>query len=59
VITRFTSSQRTPDAMLNMAECQSDMKDKTAARQTLNNLIKRFPNSAAAKTGKGRLSELK
>ncbi|MFM8247563.1 MAG: YbgF trimerization domain-containing protein, partial [Burkholderiaceae bacterium] len=34
VITRCTSSQRTPDARLSMAECQSDMKDKTAARQT-------------------------
>ncbi|MFZ9367570.1 MAG: tol-pal system protein YbgF [Burkholderiaceae bacterium] len=59
VITRFTNSQRAPDAMLSMAECQSDMKDKTAARQTLNNLIKRFPSSAAAKTGKERLAELK
>jgi TolA-binding protein len=35
------------------------MKDKAAARQTLTNLIKRFPASSAAKAGKERLAELK
>ena len=59
VVTRFTNSQRAPDAMLSLAECQTDMKDKAAARQTLTNLIKRFPASSAAKAGKERLAELK
>jgi TolA-binding protein len=59
VVSRFTNSQRAPDAMLSLAECQRDLKDKAAARQTINNLIKRFPTSPAAKTGKELLSELK
>ena len=55
VITRFTNSSDTPHAMLYMAECQRFMQDKAAAWLTLNDLIKRFPSSEAAKTGKERL----
>jgi len=56
LITRFTNSAFAPHAMLYMAECQRFfMQDKAAAWLTLNNLIKRFPSSEAAKTGKERL----
>jgi TolA-binding protein len=59
VITRFQSSPRAPEAMLNLAECQIDMKDKAAARQTLNNLMKKFAGTPAAKSAKERLAEIK
>lgn len=56
LITRFTNSAFAPHAMLYMAECQRFfMQDKAAAWLTLNDLIKRFPSSDAAKTGKERL----
>jgi len=44
--------------MLSLAECQNDMKNKIAARQTLNNLMKRFPGTPAAKAAKERLGEI-
>ena len=41
--------------MLNIASCQSELKDK-AAKKTLQDLIKTYPDSAAAVTAKERLS---
>lgn len=59
VATRFPTSQKAPEALLNIASCQLDLKDKTAARDTLDQLIKKYPSSSAASMGKERLSELK
>lgn len=58
VVTRFASSPRAADALLNIASCQLDRKDKGAARETLDNLIKRYPNSPAAGTARERLAEI-
>lgn len=57
LISRHGNYQRVPDAMLSLASCQLDINDKTAARDTLNSLIKKFPNSAAAASAKERLPE--
>ncbi len=59
VVTRFASSPRAADAMLNIASCQLDRKDKGAARETLDNLIGKYPNSAAASAAKERRAEIK
>lgn len=59
VVTRFATSPRAADAMLNMASCQLDRKDKGAAREMLDNLIKKYPNAPAAAAAKERLAEIK
>jgi tol-pal system protein YbgF len=59
VINRFPLSQRAPDAMLNLAICQDDLNDKSAARDTLEALIKKYPASSAATDAKSRLGTLK
>ncbi len=59
VATRFPASQKAPDALLNIASCQLDLKDKAAARETLGTLVKKYPSSSAAATGKERLADIK
>ncbi len=59
VATRFAASQKAPDALLNIASCQLDLKDKAAARETLGTLVKKYPSSPAAATGKERLADIK
>jgi tol-pal system protein YbgF len=50
---------RAPEALLAAANCQLEMKDTKAARTTLNELVKAYPNSEAAQAGKERLVSLK
>lgn len=59
VVTRFPLSQKAADALLNMASCQLELKDKIGARDSLDALIKKYPASTAATMGKERLAELK
>jgi tol-pal system protein YbgF len=50
---------RVPEAMLAIANSQTELKDTRAARATLNDLLKRFPQSEAAQAGRERLAALK
>lgn len=50
---------RASDSMLNLAESQLLLKQKTNAKATLKQLIARFPGSDAAATAKQRLAKLK
>jgi tol-pal system protein YbgF len=50
---------RVPEALLAVANCQAEMKDSKGARATLNELVKKFPQSEAAQAGKERLAALK
>ncbi|MES2959079.1 MAG: tol-pal system protein YbgF [Pseudomonadota bacterium] len=50
---------RVPEAMLAVANTQAEMKDTKAARATLAELLKRYPQSEAAQAGKERLAALK
>ena len=59
VATRFSMNQKAPEALLNIASCQLDLKDKAAARETLELLLKKYPSSIAASMGKERLADLK
>ena len=50
---------RAPEAVLSIANCQIELKDTRAARKTLEDLIKAYPQSEAAVAGKERLSRLR
>jgi len=50
---------RAPEAALSIANCQMELKDTRAARKTLEDLIKVYPESEAATAAKDRLSKLK
>lgn len=50
---------RAPEAMLSIANCQSELKDAKAARKTLEDLVKTYPGSEAAVAAKERLVAMK
>ena len=50
---------RAPEAVLSIANCQIELKDTRAARKTLEDLIKAYPQSEAAVAGKERLTRLR
>ena len=54
VLKAYPDSPKAADAMLNIASCQTELKDK-AAKKTLQELIKTYPDSSAAETAKERL----
>jgi tol-pal system protein YbgF len=50
---------RAPEALLALANSQAEMKDTKAARRTLDELIKTYPQSEAAQAAKERLASLR
>ena len=50
---------RAPEAVLSIANCQVELKDTKAARKTLEDLLKAYPQSEAAGAAKERLTRLK
>jgi tol-pal system protein YbgF len=50
---------RLPEGLLALANTQAELKDRPGARATLNDLLKRYPQSEAAHAGKERLAALK
>ena len=54
VLKAYPDSPKAADAMLNIASCQTELKDK-AAKKTLQELIKTYPDTPAAETAKERL----
>jgi len=50
---------KAPEAVLSIANCQIELKDNRAARRTLEDLTKAYPQSEAAQAGRERLSRLK
>jgi tol-pal system protein YbgF len=50
---------RAPEAVLSIANCQIELKDTRAARKTLEDLAKAYPQSEAAQAGKDRLARLR
>ncbi len=50
---------RAPEAMLSIANCQTELKDTKSARKTLEDLLRLFPQSEAAQAGKERLARLR
>lgn len=58
VIDRFADTPRAPEALLNIAASQEELKQRTAARITLQRLLKEYPDSESAKVAKERLAAL-
>jgi tol-pal system protein YbgF len=50
---------RAPEAVLSIANCQVELKDARAARKTLEDLVKAYPQSEAAVAAKERIARLK
>jgi tol-pal system protein YbgF len=50
---------KAPEAVLSIANCQIELKDTRAARRTLEDLTRAYPQSEAAQAGRERLSRLK
>jgi tol-pal system protein YbgF len=50
---------RAPEAMLALSNVQTELKDTKAARKTLEDLIKAYPQSDAAQTARERLPKLR
>jgi len=59
LVTQFKSHPKVAEAMLNIADCYELLNSKKAAKRTLRQVIKRFPNTGAANKAKKHLSALK
>jgi len=59
LIDKYQDHPRVPEAMLNVADCQLGLKNKTAATKTLKQLISQFPGSDASEKAKKRLATIK
>lgn len=55
VVKNYAESPKAPEAMLNIASCQTELKEKVLAKRTLENVVKQYPDSPAAQTAKERL----
>ena len=59
LIAKDAQHVRAPEAVLSLANCQLELKDSKAARKTLTDLLKAYPQSEAAAAAKERLATLK
>lgn len=59
LLTQAPDHARAPEAALSIANCQLELKDTRAARKTLDDLVKAYPQSEAANAAKERLAKLK
>ncbi len=59
LVSKFQDHPRVAEAMLNIAECQLNLKNNAAAKKTLKQLISQFPGSDASDKAKKRLATIK
>ncbi|MBS0294354.1 MAG: tol-pal system protein YbgF [Proteobacteria bacterium] len=59
LLTAAPDHARAPEAALSIANCQIELKDTRAARKTLEDLLRVYPQSEAAAAAKERLARLK
>jgi tol-pal system protein YbgF len=59
MLTLAPDHAKAPEAVLSIANCQIELKDTRAARRTLEDLSKAYPQSEAAQAGRERLSRLR
>lgn len=59
LLREFPTHPRTPEAMLALANSQIELKDPKAARRTLEDLVKAYPQSEAAAAARERLARLR
>jgi len=58
-VTAAPAHPRAPEALLALANSQAEMKDPRAARRTLEDLLKAYPDSEAAEAGKQRMASIR
>jgi tol-pal system protein YbgF len=58
-VTAAPQHPRAPEALLALANSQAEMKDPRSARRTLEDLVKKYPDTEAAQAGKERLAAIK
>jgi tol-pal system protein YbgF len=59
MLTLAPDHAKAPEAVLSIANCQIELKDTRAAKKTLEDLTKAYPQSEAAQAGRERLSRLR
>ena len=59
MLTLAPDHARAPEALLSIANCQIELKDTSAARRTLDDLIRVYPQSEAAQAAKDRLARIR
>ncbi len=59
MLTLAPDHARAPEAMLSIANCQIELKDPKAARRTLEDLIRIYPQSEATQAAKDRLARIR
>jgi tol-pal system protein YbgF len=59
LLSKAPNHLRAPDALLSVANCQLELKDIKAARKTLADVVKTFPQTEAAAAASERLAKLK
>ncbi len=56
LVARDPEHVRSPEAVLSIANCQTELKDTRGAKKTLEDLLKAYPSSEAASAARERLS---
>ena len=59
LLTQVPEHVRAPETLLAIANCQIELKDPKAARKTLDDLIKAYPQAEASAAARERLARLK
>ncbi|MBU6501697.1 MAG: tol-pal system protein YbgF [Burkholderiaceae bacterium] len=59
LVAQSPTHARAPESVLSIANCQIELGDTKAARKTLGDLLKAYPQSEAAQAAKERLAKLK
>jgi tol-pal system protein YbgF len=59
LLSRAPNHLRAPESLLSVANCQLELKDLKAARKTLADVVKNYPQSEAASAANERLAKLK
>ena len=58
VVTEYPQSAKLPDALLKVGYCQIELGDKAAARASLQDVLRQFPDTTAARLASQRLEQL-
>ena len=59
LIANYPDSSKVPDAMIILSNAQSALGDNAAAKKTLEEVVRRFPQSNAADKARQRLARLR
>jgi tol-pal system protein YbgF len=57
VVRLWPENAKAPDALLNIASAQTELGQSREARETLRNLVKKYPSSSASEQAKQRLAQ--